>query len=110
MFPQTFAEREQKNACNPLTSNENFQPVPVVPDVPANAHIQGSKFDGLTASILTAVGASPAGMIRDDLERLVARSHPTAGALIRASVDRLLLAGDITRINGRIKSSKAVRS
>ncbi len=47
MFPQGFEKREQKNACNPLSHNDISQPVPVVPVVPANAHIPPNKFDGV---------------------------------------------------------------
>lgn len=105
MFPQAFCEREQKNARNTMINNDISQPVPVVPVVPANAHIPPHKL--LVASIMTAVSASPAGIVREDLERTVARSHPKAGALIRASVDRLLLAGDIAPTNGRIVLARA---
>jgi hypothetical protein len=68
---------------------------------------EAARPDGVTASIMTAVSASPAGMTREDLERTVARSHPTAGALVRASIDRLLLAGDIAPTNGRIVLARA---
>ncbi len=47
MFPQAFCEREQKNARNSMIDNDISQPVPDVPDVPANAHIPPNKFDGV---------------------------------------------------------------
>lgn len=43
------------------------------------------------------------GIAPDDLERMVARTHPKAGeGLIRAEVNSLLLSGKINRINGRL--------
>ena len=45
----------------------------------------------------------PGGMARADLERVVLTGRQTAGpALVRATIDRLLLAGEIVPTAGRI--------
>jgi len=55
----------------------------------------------LAQTILTTLNGSP--MLREDLERAVGFLHGKAGAaLIKATIDRLLLSGVIGKINGRL--------
>ena len=62
-----------------------------------------------TRSILETLKASPGGTTRADLERRMNQAHPKAGALLKTTIDRLLLAGRIGKQNDRLVAVAEVR-
>jgi len=54
----------------------------------------------LAKTIIATLHGTP--MLREDLERIADHAHPKAGALVSATIDRLLLAGAIGKENGRL--------
>lgn len=49
------------------------------------------------------------GVAPDDVERTANHAHPKAGALIKATINELLLSGKIGRVNGKLVASGETR-
>lgn len=56
----------------------------------------------ITDAALSALAGRPGGMARDELERAVNRAHPNAGERVPSTINALLLAGRIGKVNGRL--------
>lgn len=97
------------NDDNKLFDKENSSSFPSFPTFPSYApphpdYRDFSEIDtSIAATLLHILQSAPGGMRRDDLERVIAHSHPKAGpALVKATIDRLMLDARIAPQNDRL--------
>jgi hypothetical protein len=92
-FPLDKTEWEPKITPNSLLYNDSFKPVPTVPTVPTIPNIP---------RILAILSDAPAGMELADLIRTVGNAKGTSAAMIEMTVNRMLLSGQLGKVNGRL--------
>ena len=86
----------------PLTPVIPVNPASPAPEPPASAAPKPAR-SPVARTIVDTLRSCPGGLKREDLERVVLTGRQSAGpALVRAAIDRLLLAGEIVPTAGRI--------